>query len=121
MLPSGWGTPESINTLPAGNHTQTMWRCTQHRSFRIDLETCRVNYRRRLSHGIQFHDALHGFRKKRGCGTAILECQLEQEWAMYQAQLLFQVFLDLTKAYDTLDQGRTLLILEQYGVGPNIL
>ena len=75
----------------------------------------------RLSTGIQFHDALHGFRKKRGCGTAILECQLEQERALHQGETLFQVFLDLTKAYDTLDRKRTLKILAQYGVGPNIL
>lgn len=74
----------------------------------------------RLCHGIQFHDALHGFRKSRGCGTAILECRLEQERALHQGTTLFQVFLDLTKAYETLDCGRTLLILEQYGVGPNV-
>jgi len=32
---------------------------------------------------------------------------------------LFMVFLDLKKAYDTLDRGRTLKILEGYGVGEN--
>ena len=75
----------------------------------------------KLAHGITFHDSLHGFRKKRGCGTAILECRLEQERALYKGETLFQVFLDLTKAYDTLDRERTLLIMEQYGVGPNII
>ena len=76
---------------------------------------------RRLSHGIHFHDALHGFRKKRGCRTTILECRLEQERTLYQGRTLFQVFLDLTKAYDMLDRERMLLLLEQYGVGPNTL
>lgn len=74
----------------------------------------------RLARGIELHDAIHGFRKRRGCGTAILECRLEQERAICQGETLFQVFLDLTKAYDTLDRERTLLILEQYGVGPNV-
>ena len=72
-------------------------------------------------HGIKFHDTLHGFKKHRGCGTAILECRLEQERALYMDKTLFQVFLDLTKAHDTLDRKWTLKILEKYGVGPNIL
>jgi len=76
---------------------------------------------RRLARGIEFHDALHGFRKRRGCGTAVLECRLEQERALYNGETLFQVFLDLTKAYDTLDRERTLLILKEYGVGDNTL
>lgn len=32
-----------------------------------------------------------------------------------------QIFLDLTQAYDTLDWARTLEILQQYGMGPNLL
>ena len=31
---------------------------------------------RRLSDSIQFHDVLHGFRAKRGTGTAIIEAKL---------------------------------------------
>jgi hypothetical protein len=34
---------------------------------------------------------------------------------------LYQVFIDLAKAYDTLNRGRTLEILEGYGVGKRIL
>ena len=34
---------------------------------------------------------------------------------------LYQVFLDLTKAYDTLDRGRTIEILKTYGTGPNTI
>jgi len=75
----------------------------------------------RLNASISLHDGLHGFRQKRGCGTAILECKLEQEQAIFKGETLFQVFLDLSKAYDTLDRDRTLEILEGYGVGPNVL
>jgi hypothetical protein len=32
----------------------------------------------------------------------------------------YQVFLDLRKAYDTLDHDHTMSILESYGIGPNI-
>jgi hypothetical protein len=31
-----------------------------------------------------------------------------------------QIFIDLTKAYDTLDRSRTLSLLEAYGIGPHI-
>ena len=34
---------------------------------------------RRLTSGIQFHDALHGFREGRGTGTATLEAKLLQQ------------------------------------------
>ena len=36
-------------------------------------------------------------------------------------KVLYQAFLDLTKAYDTVDRKRMVEILEQYGVGPNVL
>jgi hypothetical protein len=34
---------------------------------------------------------------------------------------LYQIYLDLRKAYDALDRGRCLEILAGYGVGPNLL
>jgi retron-type reverse transcriptase len=33
---------------------------------------------------------------------------------------LYLIFLDITKAYDTLDRDRMLQLLQAYGVGPNI-
>ena len=34
-------------------------------------------------------------------------------------EVLYVIFLDLTKAYDALDRSRCMEILEGYGVGPN--
>ena len=34
-------------------------------------------------------------------------------------EVLYVIFLDLTKAYDALDRSRCLEILEGYGVGPS--
>ena len=69
---------------------------------------------------ITFHDTLHGFRAERGTGTAIIEAKLHQQLASVEQVPVFQVYLDLRKAYDTLDRGRTLEILEGYGVGPKV-
>jgi hypothetical protein len=58
---------------------------------------------RRLERSIQFHDAIHGFRAGRGTGTAIIEAKLLIQLAQRSTKPLHMVFLDLTKAYDTLD------------------
>ena len=54
---------------------------------------------------ITYHDALHGFRT--GCGTeaATLEAKLLQQLAAMRKEVLYVIFLDLTKAYDALDRS----------------
>ena len=73
---------------------------------------------RRLTTAITYHDALHGFRAGRSTGTATLEAKLLQQLADMREEVLYVIFLDLTKAYDALDRSRSLEILEGYGVGP---
>ena len=73
---------------------------------------------RRLTTAITYHDALHGFRAGRGTGTATLEAKLLQQLAAMREEVLYVIFLDLTKAYDALDRSRSLEILEGYWVGP---
>jgi Reverse transcriptase (RNA-dependent DNA polymerase) len=68
---------------------------------------------------VEFHDTIHGFRAKRGCGTATIEAKLLQQLATIEQAALFKIFLDLRKAYDTLDRPRTLEILALYGLGKN--
>ena len=74
---------------------------------------------RRFTSSITYHDALHGFRAGRGTGTATLEAKLLQQLAALREEVLYVIFLDLTKAYDALDRSRCLEILEGYDVGPN--
>jgi retron-type reverse transcriptase len=75
----------------------------------------------RLSRTIQFDDMLHGFRPGRGTGTAILEARLHLDKSIQKGKTLSQIFLDLSKAYDTLDCERTIQLLQEYGVGPRML
>ena len=74
----------------------------------------------RLTTGITFHDALHRFREGRGTGTATLEAKLLQQLAAMREEVLYVIFLDLTKEYDALDRSRSLEILKGYGVGDRV-
>jgi hypothetical protein len=70
---------------------------------------------------IEFHDCLHGGLPKQGTGTASIEAKLAQQLAWHDQCPLYEIYLDLKKAYDTINRGCMLKILEAYGVGPNFL
>ena len=48
---------------------------------------------------------------------ATLEGNLLQQLAAMREEVLYVIFLDLTKAYDALDRSRSLEIRKGYGVG----
>jgi hypothetical protein len=52
---------------------------------------------------VKFHPSLHGGLPKRGTGTATIEAKLVQQLAWMEQEPLYQVFVDLRKAYDHLD------------------
>ena len=66
----------------------------------------------RLTTAITYHNALHGIREGRGTGTATLEAKLLQQLAAMREEVLYVIFLDLTKSYDVLDRSRSLEILK---------
>ena len=74
----------------------------------------------RVKRSVKLHDILHGFVPHRGTGTAIIEAKLQQELASILDKVLYQLFLDLKKAYDKVDRKRALDTLQGYGVGPRI-
>ena len=66
------------------------------------------------------HNALHVFRTGRWTGTAIIEANMSQQLVGISHEPLFQVFLDLQKAYYLLDWEWCLELLRGYGMGPNL-
>ena len=54
----------------------------------------------RLKRGVVLHDALHGFRERRGTGTANLEAKPDQQLAGIEHEPIFQFFIDVQKAYN---------------------
>ena len=69
---------------------------------------------------LQMHNVLHRFRARRWMGTAIMKLKRAQNISSIDQDPLFLVFLDLRKAYDTVDQERLLIILKGYGSGPRM-
>jgi hypothetical protein len=70
---------------------------------------------------IEFHPCLHGGLPKRGTGMATIEAKLAQQLAWMEQEPLYQVFVDLRKAYDHLDREWCPAIMTGYGVGPKLL
>ena len=59
---------------------------------------------RRLTAAIFFHDTIHGFRAGLGMGTFALKTKLLQHLTATREAVLFEIFLYLWKAYNTLYQ-----------------
>ena len=74
----------------------------------------------RLAQTIEFCDEVHGFRRKRGTFTAIGESKIRTQMAACESKTIYKIFLDLRKAYDSIDRKRVLRLMEKYKIGPNI-
>ncbi len=65
---------------------------------------------------IPLHESLQGCHDGRSTGTAVMEAKLAQQLAHLEQVPFYGVFLDLKKAFDSMDHERCLLILGGYGV-----
>ncbi len=69
---------------------------------------------------IVLHNSLHGCCNQRGTDTAVIEAKLTQQLAHIEQSPFYGVFVDLTKAFDTMDREQCLQLLGEYGVRPNM-
>jgi hypothetical protein len=70
---------------------------------------------------IGFHPSLHRGLPKRGMGMATIEAKMAQQLAWMEQEPIYQVFVDLRKAYDHLDHEQCIEIMTECGVGPKLL
>ena len=61
------------------------------------------------------------FQEGHETGTAALNAKLLQHLTYMIEVVLFEVFLDLQKSYNVLEQERCLVIITVYGVGPRTI
>ena len=74
----------------------------------------------RLRVAVSLHYYLHGFWQGWGMGKSTLEVKLVHHMAAIFHEHFFQVFLDMKKAYDSLDWSYRIDILRGYGLSANL-
>lgn len=72
---------------------------------------------RRINHAVSFHHCVHEFIPEKGTSTAILEVKLMNTLAAQMHGTVYQVFLDVSKVYDSVSRKRLLELMENYGIG----
>ena len=76
-----------------------------------------VNFQ--IKRSVTLYNVLQGFTVGSGMGKVTLEGNLAQQLLGIAHKLLFQVFLDVQKVYNSLDRGWCMEILRGYGIVQN--
>ena len=78
-----------------------------------------VNWR--IASKVTFQASLHDFVANQRTGRVYIEAKLLYQMLQVVQKTLYYIFLDLHKAYNSVDWEQLLAILEGYRVGPNTL
>ena len=70
---------------------------------------------------LQLHNAQHGFRPKRSCATQLLATLDDWSKAIERGDPVDAIYLDFSKAFDTVPHKRLLCKLQAYGIGGKLL
>jgi len=73
-----------------------------------------------LNQGINWNKLIHGFRRDRGTTTSIIELKLAISLSQQLKTPLYNIFLDMKKAYDSVYIWNLIKILEEYEIGQKL-
>ena len=110
-------TCQTVTLIPMGESGDFRWVVL----LEVIWNTVNSLLNHRLKKSIKIHDVLHRFWAVRGAGTATHDVMLPQQLMVMREAFLFEVFLEIQKAYDAPDQDICLDILVEYGVGPRTI
>ena len=61
---------------------------------------------------IELHDCLHGCCSNHGTGTKVIKAKMVQQLSYFELKPFYEVFLNLRKAFDSMDRDCCIMILE---------
>lgn len=123
-LPSEWKTALVTPIHKGGSRSM----CSNYRPVSLTCTLCKVFERLVKDHMLDhllknqlLHGTQHGFLPRRSCATAILSFLNDVTNAVDDHQQVDAVFLDFSKAFDSISHSRLLMKLKGYGFGGQIL
>jgi Reverse transcriptase (RNA-dependent DNA polymerase) len=90
-------------------HLETLWKVIA------------IIIKDRILDAVTIEDSLHGFLPTRGTSSAIIEAKLHLDTTIATGSTIYQVFIDLSKAYDSISRPKLLQFLQAYGMDPHLL
>ena len=73
-----------------------------------------------LSKAIYFWEKVYEFWEKYRTFTIVGKTKLRIQIATYQLDVLYQVYLDLSKEYDSIDRNKIVQLLKKYKIGSRL-
>lgn len=123
-LPSDWKIAEVVPIFKKGSKQSP----ANYRPVSLTAVPCKVLesiIRDHIMHHMvsthQLHDAQHGFRPKRSCATQLLTTLDDWSLAVERGDAVDAIYLDFSKAFDTVPHQRLLYKLQAYGIGGKLL
>ena len=124
VVPSGWKTAEVSAIFKKGNNTDP----GNYRPVSLTSISCKIlesivtdEVRKFMETNKLFNKCQHGFRNKRSCVTQLLEVLNDFTKMVEKGECIDVIYLDFSKAFDTVPHQRLLNKLKANGIQNNLL
>ena len=124
VVPSEWKTAEVSAIFKKGNNADP----GNYRPVSLTSISCKIleslitdEIRKYMEVNNLFHRCQHGFRNKRSCVTQLLEVLNDFTKMVENGDCIDIIYLDFSKAFDTVPHQRLITKLKAYGIDNNLL